>query len=219
MGGGELIAKKVPDPVVKKAPAASPEPARRAAPPGEGYAEQAAALSPKAQEAAKPAAPPKEDPLVTEARFKALFTSASKVRGAEQNTMFRGAMGNVVTTLSFGGLGDGCSAWADWAFDWVSNQAAGFGIVDYQQVHVTGMFNHNLVKVRFQSGREFALDPWRDANECVIPAAEYIAAHGPMKPGFGSGKELAGNYAEGAQFGARSLVQGRSGAKKSMGGE
>lgn len=211
----------MPDPQLEKKPKAQPpvtpapvQPAAaaaatRPAASGQGYAAQAAALSPRNQPGAPPA-----DPLLQERNFADLFRSASKVRGAETNTIARGSLGNFITSVSFGALGDGCSAWADWAHSWVSQNGSAYGVVDYDTVHVTGMGNHNFVWVKFQSGREYCLDPWRDRENCVIAKSEYEGKYGVVKRGFGSAGELAGNYAKGASYGARALWYGRAEATR-----
>ena len=126
------------------------------------------------------------------------FTKAAQQHARDQWSVTTGGLGNFLTGITFGLIGDGCSAWQTWMMDYYTNEltdAERKQIKSWDQVHFTTLlgFNHNTIRVRFHDGRCLVLDPWRNRDNPVWGEEHYtysivqgFLGAGHFKEGIGS---------------------------------
>ncbi len=123
------------------------------------------------------------------------FIAAARGHSYEAGTLASGTYGNVITTLSFGQLGDGCVAWQEWMQNiwWPSvrnniydgrpwSTLVQFDVVHYKETipiigTKSGKFLHNLAELTYTgsstSVRNQILDPWRNPEDPVWDKDSY----------------------------------------------
>lgn len=143
--------------------------------------------------------------------FEKAVTEASIDRAKDVGQFANGAFGNVITALTAGAVGDGCSAWSDWLSsdllpelatrmtDLASNgkvkKRAAFEMTHHEVFHIdSGAVNHNAVRVELKDGSKLVIDPWRNPQRPIWDESVYKKRFGKMYEGYGSVSEMVSRY-------------------------
>jgi len=116
------------------------------------------------------------------------FKAAVKARSRLVKTIANGSLGNTITSITFGWLGDGCVAWALWVLNWLYGCDWYKTVPPLFEIRMGHLGNwplvHQIIIIKFKNGEEYVLDPWRSKENPVHRKSDYDKKYGPIKDGF-----------------------------------